>query len=251
MTKIFAIFNQAGGVAKTTLTHNLGYHLAQQRHRILLIDMDPQASLTIFMGLVPRELDETIYDAIVDEKPLLIHQSIHGIDLAPSNAVLSTAEMRLVNAELRDFRLKAAIEPFLDDYDFILLDCPPSLGLLSYLALVSSTHVLVPVETQFKSFEGTNELLKTVARVKNKVNRSLQIAGFVPTKYASRNSQDIRVLRGMQEQLSQVGKIFPAIPRSTALADASEDRVPLAVYDPKHAAVSVFNQIAQSLESLQ
>jgi len=251
VTKIFAIFNQAGGVAKTTLTHNLGYHLAQRQHRILLIDIDPQASLTIFMGLVPRELDETIYDAIVDEKPLLIHSSMYGIDLVPSNAVLSTAEMRLVNAELRDFRLKAAIEPFLDNYDFILLDCPPSLGLLSYLALVSSTHVLVPVETQFKSFEGTNELLKTVARVKTKVNRSLQIAGFVPTKYASRNSQDIRVLRGMQEQLSQVGKIFPAIPRSTALADASEDRVPLAIYDPKHAATAIFNQIAQSLESLQ
>lgn len=250
MTKIFAIFNQAGGVAKTTLTHNLGYHLAQRQHRVLLIDMDPQASLTIFMGLAPRELDETVYDAIVDEKPLPIHTSIHKMDLAPSNAVLSTAEMRLVNAELRDFRLKSAIEPFIEDYDFMLLDCPPSLGLLSYLALVSSTHVLVPIETQFKSFEGTNELLKTVARVKNKVNRSLQIAGFVPTKYASRNSQDARVLRGIQEQLSQAGRIFPAIPRSTALADASEDRVPLAVYDAKHAATTVFNQIAQSLEAL-
>lgn len=250
MTKILAIFNQAGGVAKTTLSQNLGYHLAQRQQRVLLIDMDPQASLTIFMGLVPRELEETIYDAIVDEKPLVIHDAIHGVELVPSNAILSTAEMRLVNAELRDFRLKAAIEPFLTAYDFILLDCPPSLGLLSYLALVSSTHVLVPIETQFKSFEGTNELLKTVARVKNKVNRSLQIAGFVPTKYASRNSQDMRVLRGIQEQLASVGQIFPAIPRSTALADASEERLPLAVYDPKHPANAVFDQIAQSLESL-
>lgn len=250
MTKIFAIFNQAGGVAKTTLTQNLGYQLTQRQHRVLLIDIDPQASLTIFMGLVPRELDETIYDAIVDEKPLVIHHALHGMGLTPSNAILSTAEMRLVNAELRDFRLKSAIEPFLSDYDFILLDCPPSLGLLSYLALVSSTHVLVPIETQFKSFEGTNELLKTVARVKNKVNRSLQIAGFVPTKYASRNSQDIRVLRGIQEQLSPVGQIFPAIPRSTALADASEDRMPLAVYDPKHPANTAFIEIAASLESL-
>lgn len=250
MTKIFAIFNQAGGVAKTTLTQNLGYQLAQRQHRVLLIDMDPQASLTIFMGLAPRELDETIYDAIVDEKPLAIHHELHGMDLSPSNAILSTAEVRLVSAELRDFRLKDAIEPLLSAYDFILLDCPPSLGLLSYLALVSSTHVLVPVETQFKSFEGTNELLKTVARVKNKVNRSLQIAGFVPTKYASRNSQDMRVLRGIQEQLSPIGQVFPAIPRSTALADASEERMPLAVYEPKHPANSAFSQIAASLESL-
>ncbi|MBW4567208.1 MAG: ParA family protein [Tolypothrix carrinoi HA7290-LM1] len=251
MSRIIAIFNQAGGVAKSTLTQNLGYHLAQLKHRVLLIDMDPQGSLTIFMGLVPRVLSKTVYDAIVEEQPLSIHQGIHGMDLAPTNTTLSTAEMLLVNAELRDFRLKEAIEPIQDDYDFILIDCPPSLGLLSYISLVAATHVLVPIETHFKAFEGTNELLKTVARIRTKVNRHLEIAGFVPTKYDSRNSQDTRTLGAITEQLSQMGKVFPPIPRSTTFVDATEDRMPLAVYEPKHPAVAVLKQLASSMESLK
>ena len=109
MSRIIAVFNQAGGVAKTTLTQNLGYHLAQLGHRVLLIDIDPQASLTIFMGLVPREIHQTVHSAIVDEQPLPIHKAIHGMDLAPANISLSTAEMQLVSAYLRDFRLKEAI----------------------------------------------------------------------------------------------------------------------------------------------
>ena len=251
MSRIIAIFNQAGGVAKSTITQNLGYHLAQLKHRVLLIDMDPQGSLTIFMGLVPRVLSKTVYDAIVEEQPLSIHQGIHGMDLAPTNTTLSTAEMLLVNAELRDFRLKEAIEPIRDDYDFILIDCPPSLGLLSYISLVAATHVLVPIETHFKAFEGTNELLKTVARIRTKVNRHLEIAGFVPTKYDSRNSQDTRTLGAITEQLSQMGKVFPPIPRSTTFVDATEDRMPLAVYEPKHPAVAVLKQLASSMESLK
>lgn len=251
MSRIIAIFNQAGGVAKSTITQNLGYHLAQLKHRVLLIDMDPQGSLTIFMGLVPRVLNKTVYDAIVEEQPLSIHQGIHGMDLAPTNTTLSTAEMQLVNADLRDFRLKEAIEPIRDDYDFILIDCPPSLGLLSYISLVAATHVLVPIETHFKAFEGTNELLKTVARIRTKVNRHLEIAGFVPTKYDSRNSQDTRTLGAIQEQLSLAGKVFPPIPRSTTFVDATEDRMPLAVYEPKHPAVAVLKQLASSMESLK
>lgn len=157
--RIIALFNQAGGVAKSTLTMNLGYHLAQLTHRVLLVDIDPQASLTKFMGLIPKELDSTVADAIIEELPLPIHEGIHGMDLAPANRVLSGAEMQLVNAPLRDFRLKEALEPLLSEYDFILIDCPPSLGLLSFVSLVAATHVLVPIETHLKAFEGTDELL--------------------------------------------------------------------------------------------
>ena len=235
--RIIALFNQAGGVAKTTLTHNLGYHLAQRQHRVLLIDIDPQASLTKFMGLNPAELDKTVADAIIDEQPLPIHKNIDGMDLSPSNRILSTAEMQLVSAEMRDLRLKDALEPVLDTYDFILFDCPPSLGLLSYISLVAATHVLVPVETHVKAFEGTNELLQTVTRVKNRANRKLEIAGFVPTRYDRRNSADIRTLGAMQSQLESFGKIFPPIPRATAFVDASEERKPLALYDSKHSVI--------------
>ena len=251
MSRIITVFNQAGGVAKTTLTQNLGYHLAQLGHRVLLIDIDPQASLTIFMGLVTRDLKQTVHDAIVEELPLPIISAIHGMDLAPANISLSTAEMQLVSASMRDFRLSEAIEPIEDNYDFILIDCPPSLGLLSYLSLVAATHVLVPIETHFKAFEGTGELLKTVARVRLKANRKLVIAGFLPTKYDARNSQDTRTLTAITEQLGSAGTIFPPIPRSTAFVDASESRMPLAVYDKGHPSVSILKKIALSLESLK
>ena len=247
--RVIALFNQAGGVAKTTLTQNLGYHLAQRQHRVLLIDMDPQASLTKFMGLIPKELDKTVTDAIIEELPLPIHEGIHGMDLAPANRILSGAEMQLVNTPLRDFRLKEALEPLLEEYDFILIDCPPSLGLLSYISLVAATEVLVPIETHLKAFEGTDELLQTLNSVK-KANKKLKIAGFVPTRYAKSNAADTRALGAIQEQLSSWGKIFDPIPRATAFVDASEERAPLAVYAPRHPAVAGLDQIAQSLESL-
>lgn len=248
--QIIALFNQAGGVAKTTLTHNLGYHLAQRQHRVLLIDLDPQASLTKFMGLVPAELEQTVADAIIEEEPLPIHKQIHGLDLCPANRILSTAEMQLVNAEMRDLRLKYALETVEDAYDYILLDCPPSLGLLSYIALVAATHVLVPIETHIKAFEGTNELLQTVTRIKNKANRKLAIAGFVPTRYDRRNSADTRTLGAISTQLSSFGQVFPPIPRATSFVDASEERKPLALYEPKHPAVALLEALALALEKL-
>lgn len=251
MTKIVAIFNQAGGVAKTSLTMNLGYQLAQRKNRVLLIDMDPQASLTIFMGLEPDELEKTNYEAIIDEEPLYIHENLHGMDLAPTNLKLTVAEMNLVTADLRELRLKSAIEPIQDEYDFILIDCPPSLGLLSYISLAAATHILVPIETQFKAFAGTNKLLETVARAKSKVNRKLQIAGFVPTIYDSRNSQDVRSLAAMQEQLAGIGTVFPPIPRSTLFADASEKRQPLAVFSPRHPAITVLKKLAVAMEDMK
>ena len=247
--RIIALFNQAGGVAKSTLTMNLGYQLAQLQHRVLLVDIDPQASLTKFMGLTPKELSSTVADAIVEELPLPIHEAIHDMDLAPANRILSGAEMQLVNAPLRDFRLREALEPISHEYDFILIDCPPSLGLLSFISLVAATHVLVPIETHMKAFEGTDELLQTLNSVK-KANKKIQIAGFVPTRYAKSNSADVRTLGAIQEQLSSWGKVFPPVPRATAFVDASEERSPLAVYAPKHPAVALLNKIAQSLASL-
>jgi chromosome partitioning protein len=124
------------------------------------------------------------------------------------------------------------------------------LGLLSYISLVAATHVLVPIETHVKAFEGTNELLQTVTRVKNRANRQLQIAGFVPTRYDRRNSADLRTLGAIQSQLSSWGQIFPPIPRATAFVDASEERQPLAVYDPNHPAVPLLDALAAAMEAL-
>jgi chromosome partitioning protein len=248
---IIALFNQSGGVSKSTLTMNLGFHLHQLKHRVLLVDMDPQGSLTLFMGLEPSELTTTIYDSVIGEQPLAITSIRESLDLVPANIKLSGAELELVMADMRDVRLKEALATVKDQYDFILIDCPPSLGLLSYVSLVAANYVLVPIQTQYKAFCGTELLLSTVARVKNRANRQLNIAGFVPTMYAKGNSQDARALKAIQEQMTQFGTVFPAISRSTAFADAAESHQPLVEYNSKHPAISVLKKIAKSLEELR
>jgi chromosome partitioning protein len=250
MSKVIAVFNQSGGVGKSTLTMNLGYHLAQRKKKVLLVDMDPQGSLTAFMGLEPSELDKTIYESVMAGEPLPIHSGIHGMDLVPANIDLSGAELELVVADLRDYRLKEALSEAVDQYDFILIDCPPSLGILSYISLVAATHVLIPIQTQYKSLKGTELLLSTIARVRSRANKKLSVAGVVPTMHEARTVQGSMALQSIQEQLSKIGTVFATIPRSVSFADASQEHVPLALYSPKHPAVHLFNQIARSLEKL-
>jgi chromosome partitioning protein len=253
MSRIIAIFNQAGGVAKTTLTQNLGYHLTRKnKNRVLLIDMDPQASLTTFMGLEPDELEESIYQAIVENKPLPIYpELIHGMSLVPADINLAASEMQLAGAISREYRLKNLLAPHLEDYDFILIDCPPSLGLLSIISLTAATHILVPIQCQFKSFKGTELLLTTVAQVHSHTNPNLQFAGFVPTMLDSRTAQESRTVKAIGEQLSDIATIYPPIPKTISFADASERRLPLALLDKNHAAVAVLKKIASSLEKLE
>lgn len=251
MSRIIALFNQSGGVGKTTLTMNLGYHLAQRSHRVLLVDMDPQASLTTFMGIDPVELTKTVYEAVVGEEPLPIHSKIHNMDIAPSNINLSAAELELVAVLMREMRLKDALAPVLDHYSFILIDCPPSLGILSILSLVAATHVLVPIQTQFKAFQGTDLLLNTLAGLRSRANRHLNFAGFIPTMHDGRTAQETRTLKAIQEQLTPLAKVYAPIPRTIAFADASEARLPLAVSNPKHPAVAVMENIAEGLEILK
>ena len=250
MSKAITIFNQAGGVGKTTLTQNLGYHLARRSHSVLLIDLDPQASLTTFMGIEPESLEKTPFNALINEEPLFILKNIQGMDIAPTNITLSVAEIQLVNLDFREVRLKEALDPIQGEYDFILIDCPPSLGLLSYTSLVAATHVLVPIETHFKAFQGTNLLLQTIAKVRKRGNRKLQLAGFVPSRYAVSNSQDKRTLKAIFEQFGTVAPVYEPIPRTTAFADASEQQLPLAVYDPKHSALKILDKLAAQIEKL-
>ncbi len=229
---------------------NLGYSLVQREHRVLLVDMDPQASLTLFMGLEPSELKQTIYETLIEDQSLPIHQDIHSIDLVPSNIRLSGAELELATADMRDLRLKEALKLVRKQYDFILIDCPPSLGILSYISLVAATYVLVPIQTQYKAFCGTEMLLSTVTRVRGRANRTLKIAGFIPTMYAARNSQDVRALEAIQQQMTKYGKVFDPILRATAFADAAEEHIPLAKHNAKQPALAVLSQIAMHLEQL-
>ncbi len=250
MSYIIALFNQSGGVGKTTLTMNLGYHLAERGHRVLLLDMDPQASLTTFMGLDPVELEKTIYEAVVSEETLSIHSNIHKMDIAPSNINLSAAEIELVSSLMREMRLKTILSRVIDNYDYILIDCPPSLGILTVISLVAASHVLVPIQCQFKAFQGTDLLLTTVARLRQAANPHLAFAGFIPTMFDTRTAQETRTYQAIKEQLSPLGTIFDPIPRTIAFPDASEARVPLALSKPKHPAVSILKKITKQLEKL-
>lgn len=256
MSKIIALFNQAGGVAKSTTTQNLGYHLSLRKHRVLLVDMDPQGSLTSFMGLEPSDLDQTIYDSLVPEddkedEPLPILQNLHGMDLLPANILLANAEQELIFAELRELRLQQILNPIIDNYDFILIDCPPSLGILSHISLVAATHILVPIQCQFKALKGTDSLLKTIARIRKRLNPQLKIAGFLPTMYQATNSLDQRTLKSLTEQLSTLATIFPPWPRATAVAEAAEMGKPLAKCPNKHKkTLNLFDQLAQAMEKL-
>jgi chromosome partitioning protein len=251
MSQVIALFNQAGGVTKTTLCLNLGYALYQRKHRVLLVDTDPQASLTLFMGLNPMELPQTLYDALVEKQPLPIEHEIHGMDLVPANLNLSVTEFKLSNDPNRHNCLKQALAPILKQYDFILIDCSPSLGLLNHATLVAANYVLVPIQTQFKAFQSTDLLLNTIATVRRATpSCKVKIAGFIPTLYNTRTSQDARTLQAINEQLPVVASVYPPVPRSTAFADASENKMPLGVYNPKHPVLKTLRQIAERLEML-
>ncbi|MCM1984462.1 ParA family protein [Lyngbya confervoides] len=248
MNKTIALFNQSGGVGKTSLTMNLGYHLAKNGNRVLLIDMDPQASLTTFMGIEAHDLDRTVYHAIAQDEAIPIHSDIHAMDLVPANIHLSAAEMELVLAEFREIRLKDAIAPIQNHYDYILIDCPPSLGILSYISLVAATHVLVPIQTHYKSLVGCDLLLETVARVRQRANRTLKIAGFIPSMHEAQTVQGKTSLATIETELSDIGFVYPPIPRSITFVDAAQMHVPLAIHAPKHPAVQILNEIVEQLE---
>lgn len=249
MSKTIAVFNQAGGVAKTTLTMNLGYHFNQHGHSVLLVDMDPQASLTTFMGLEPYDLEVTITNCLLGDLPLPLHKGIHGMDLVPANISLSGAEFQLSSAIAREWKLKRALAKISDTYDFILIDCPPTLGILSILSLVAATHVLIPLQTHYKAYKGADLLLDTVRQIREQVNPELSIAGIIPTMFAG-TGQDKTILEAVHQQLDNIAPILPSVPRAIAFADASMSHLPLALYDPKHNAVKVLESIVQTLEKI-
>jgi chromosome partitioning protein len=253
MAKVIALFNQSGGVGKTTLCQNLGYQLVTRGARVLLLDLDPQASLTTFMGLDVTELTETIYEALVSDEthPLKIYSDLYQMDLAPANITLANAEQELILVEQRELRLQQALSPLLENYDFVLIDCPPSLGILSQISLVAANYVLVPIQTQFKALMGTDFLLQTVKKIQKRLNPKLKIAGFCPTMFSSANALDQRTLESIKEQLGVIAPVFTPIPRATAIAEAAEYGMPLGLSPKKQKSIlDIFDEIAAAMEAL-
>jgi chromosome partitioning protein len=204
VTRVLAIANQKGGVGKTTTAVNLGGALAEAEQRVLCVDLDPQGHLTINMGCrYPDELELTVYDLLVNPQVSLgdvrLHSDKIGVDFLPSNIELSGAELQLVTEFGRERILAEKLQPFLDDYDYVVIDCPPSLGLLSVNALVAATEVIIPLQCEYFGMKGMQQLQRTIDRVRTKLNPELRIAGILPTIYKTRTLHSQEVLDLVKE----------------------------------------------------
>ena len=235
MTKIFAVTNQKGGVGKTTTCVNLAASLVAMKRRVLLIDMDPQGHATLGSGVNKKELQLSVYDLLVGDvavEKVLLKTEAGGYDLLPSNVDLAGAEVNLINQPRRERRLADALEGIKQNYDFILIDCPPSLNLLTINALTVARGVLVPVQCEYYALEGLASLVDTLKRVASTVNPGLELAGILRTMYDPRNS----LTRDVSDQLYEYFEnqvLDTVIPRNVRLAEAPSHGMPVLSYDKK------------------
>ena len=233
MAAVIALANQKGGVGKTTSTYNLGVALADVEQKVLLLDLDPQGSLTYYSGFEPEELGKTIYHCLVrNTRPQdILLRNDYGVDVLPANIDLSLAEFQLVNAPARERRITRIVNEVRDQYDFVLIDCQPSLGLLTINALAAADEVIIPVSCEFLSIRGTRALLKLIAKVKGSLNITLQVAGILPTIFDSRTRHGREVLARLAEEFPQIHLFPQAVPRSIRFAESAASQQP--IYESK------------------
>ena len=248
-TKILAIINQKGGVGKSTTAVNLAAALGAMNKEVLLVDLDPQGNATSGYGIYKRELDGCVYDALLGETPVeevILACVGKGVDVLPSTINLAGAEVELVNEMARENRLKSALGSLRGRYDYILIDCPPSLGLLTINALVAADKLLVPIQCEFYALEGVTKLLDSMNRVKKMLNPSLDIFGIVMTMYDSRTNLSNQVVN---EVRSFFGKtVFETmIPRTVKLSEAPSYGQPIIEYAPDNKGTEAYNELAREV----
>ena len=242
--------NQKGGVGKTTTTINLGAALAEYGRKILIVDFDPQGAASAGLGINAHELDSTVYDVLVaarpDVRPIIQPTTTPGLDIVPANIDLSAAEVQLVNEVAREQALVRVLRPILDDYDAILVDCQPSLGLLTINALTASHGVIIPLETEFFALRGVALLVETVDRVRDRLNPRLQIDGILATMVDPRTLHSREVLERLAQAFSD--KLFDTrIRRTIKFPDASVASEPITSYAPSHPGAEAYRRLAREL----
>jgi chromosome partitioning protein len=233
MTHIIAVTNQKGGVGKTTSSINIAYYLSKSGYRTLLIDFDPQGNATSGLGIDKQSLDVTMAEVVLGKKKLadvIIDTEFKNLWLAPTTPTLANTEVELAQAEHRFSRLKYAVQALQTEYDYVIIDCPPSLSLLTVNALIVSRYVLLPVQAEFYALEGLGQLLETMKLIRKNLNPTLDLVGVLATMVDSRTSLSGQVLAEIQKHFP--GKVFKnTIPRNVRLAEAPSHGLPIGVYD--------------------
>ena len=247
MSKVIAIFNQKGGVGKTTTNVNLSAYLAAQGKKILVIDIDPQGNTTSGFGIDKDSLTFSTYDALIDgigAEEIIIGTDINNLDLIPANVDLAGAEIELTKKTDRESALRKAIKEVRDDYDYIFIDCPPSLGLLTINALVAVDSVIIPIQCEYYALEGVSQLVRTIKLIKKKLNPKLKIEGVVLSMFDGRTNLSIQVVDEVKKYFK--GKVYTTIiPRNIRLAEAPSHGQSIMEYDAKSKGAEAYKDLAE------
>lgn len=249
MNRIIAVANQKGGVGKTTTTINLSASLAAKGKKVLVIDMDPQGNTTSGFGVDKNELENTVYELILGEcsiQECMLKNVIENISMIPSNVNLAAAEIELIGVEKKEFILKNEVDWIKDQFDFIIIDCPPSLSMLTVNAMTTADTVLVPIQCEYYALEGLSQLIHTVNLVRERLNPTLDIEGILFTMYDARTNLSMQVVENVKNHLNQ--RIYKTmIPRNIRLAEAPSYGMPINLYDPRSSGAESYMALAEEV----
>ena len=249
MGRIIAIANQKGGVGKTTTSINLSASLAAKGKKVLVIDTDPQGNTTSGFGIEKKELEDTKYEFILGEctiRDCIISNVIKNVSVVPSNVNLAAAEIELIGVDKKEFILKNEVDYVKDDYDFIIIDCPPSLNMLTINSMTTADSVLVPIQCEYYALEGLSLLIHTIELVKERLNKKLVMEGVVFTMYDARTNLSLQVVENVKDNLQQ--NIYKTIiPRNVRLAEAPSYGQPITLYDTRSAGAEAYRLLAEEV----
>ncbi len=249
MGRVIAVANQKGGVGKSTTAINLSACLAEKGKKVLTIDIDPQGNTTSGLGVDKNSVETTLYEMLLGEagiKEVIIKNVIENVDLIPSNVNLSGAEIELIGVDEKEYILRNAIDKIRRKYDYIIMDCPPSLSMLTINALTAATSVLVPIQCEYYALEGLSQLIHTIELVQDRLNKKLKIEGVVFTMYDARTNLSLQVVENVKDNLQH--NIYKTIiPRNVRLAEAPSYGQPITIYDSKSAGAESYRLLADEV----